>query len=436
MKVADSTRLDVTVEASGDLERKMTVRVPAEQIEREVTVRLLKLAKTAKLKGFRPGKVPQKVIRQRYGNEVRQEVLSDAIRATYTRAVDQEGLKPAGGPTVEPLPGGDEFFSYRAVFEVYPEVEVASLDKLSIETPKVEISDADVDDMIEKLRLQQAEWVTVERKAGKDDRIVVDFVGKIDGEPFEGGEGKDVSVTIGEGQVIADFEKALKGMAAGDEKSATVKFPKDYGNEALAGKKAVFDISAHRVEERVLPEVDEDFIKGFGVEEGGLDALKTEVRSNMQRELDERIRAETKTRTLDALFEANKITLPKALVDEEIGSLQADAMRQMGTDDPARAPARERFEELAKRRVSLGLLVEKLITDNDIDLDRDRVDERIDELTAPYDKPEEAARVYRTNRDLMAQVESSVLEDQVVEFVLENARTKAKKAGFKEFMNA
>jgi trigger factor len=434
--VADSKKLDVSVESPDALQRRMTVHVPATQIEREIDVRLGKLAKTAKLKGFRPGKVPQKVIRQRYGAGVRQEVLRDFIRASYSQAIDQEGLRPAGSPTIEPLAEQGSSFAYRAVFEVYPDVRLSRLGALSIERPEVEITEADVDDMIEKLRIQRAEWVEVDRKAANGDRVIVDFTGAIGGEPFEGGVGKDVKITVGEGQVIEDFDKALKGLAAGDEKRATVKFPKDYHSERLAGKKAAFEISVHRVEERVLPEVDEEFFEAFGVSEGGLDTLRTEVRGNMQRELDERLRAEIKTRTLDALLAANKLSVPKALIDEEIANLQADAMRRMDIKDPAKAPPPEQFAELAERRVSLGLLVEKLITENEIELDRDRVDERIQELAAPYDEPREAMRVYRTSPDLMAQVESSVLEDQVVDLVIEQAKPKTKKIDFKTFMNA
>jgi trigger factor len=434
--VAESTRLDVSVERTDALKRRMTVRVPSSIIEREVDVRLAKVGKTAKLKGFRPGKVPKNVIRQRYGLGVRQEVLSDVIRSSYSRAIDQEGLKPAGNPAIEALPEKDNLFAYRAEFEVYPDVELQSLDKLVIERPEVAIGEADIDDMIEKLRVQRAEWRSVERKSAVGDRINIDFVGKIGGEPFEGSESKDVTVTIGEGQVIEDFDKALKGAAPGAEKNATVKFPKDYANEKLAGQKAVFEIAVNRVEERVLPEVDEAFMEAFGVSEGGVEALRADVRGNMQRELNERLRAETKTRVLDALLAANKIGVPQSLVDEEIGHLQADAMRQLGISDPAKAPGPERFTELAVRRVSLGLLVDKLISDNEIVLDRDRVDERIEELVSAYDQPAEAARAYRTNRELMAQVESSVLEDQVVDFVIDRAKTKSKKLGFKEFMDA
>jgi trigger factor len=434
--VAEATKLEVRVDRTDGLERSMTVKVPSQAIEQQVDARLVRLGRTARLKGFRPGKVPQKVVRQRYGAEVRQEVLSDMIRSTYSEAINQQSLRPAGGPSIEMLPEESEFFGYKATFEVYPEVALAALDTLTIERPSVEILDSDVDDMIEKLRLQRATWQVVERAAQTGDRIVVDFIGRIDGEAFEGGEGKEIGVVIGEGQVIADFENALIGLADGDTKNAEVTFPEDYAAANLAGKTAVFEITARRVEERVLPEVDSEFMEAFGVTEGGTEALRTEVRANMQRELNERLRAETKNHTLDALLAANNIAIPKALIRDEVGNLQAAAMQRAGVKDPKMAPNPAQFEPLARRRVALGLIVERLIGLNDIVLDRDRVDDRIRELAEPYDRPAEAEQVYRSNRDLMAQVESSVLEDQVVDFVLEKAQSKLETKSFQDFMNA
>ena len=434
--VAEGTNLEVSLEPAQGLERRMTVRVPNAAIEQQVSARLARVGRTARIKGFRPGKVPPRVVRQRYGAEVRQEVLSEVIRSSYSQAIDQESLRPAGGPAIEVLSDDESHFGYRATFEVYPEIAVADLAKLKIEVPEIDIADDDVDQMIEKLRVQRATWESVERPAGDGDRVVIDFVGRIDDEPFDGGEGKEISLVIGEGQVIADFEQALVGLSGGDTKSADVGFPDDYPAENLAGRKAVFDISVQRVEARVLPEVDEEFIKAFGVEDGGADALRRDVRSNMERELNERIRAETKTYTLDALLSANTIDVPSALVQDEVRNLQGAAMQRMGISDPSKAPDPAQFNDLAMRRVSLGLIVEKLIGENDITLDRDRVDDRIAELVEPYDDPAEATRAYRSNRDLMAQVESSVLEDQVVDFVLEKSQTKPKKHSFGEYMNA
>ncbi|MCY3732336.1 MAG: trigger factor [Rhodospirillaceae bacterium] len=424
------------MEVQKGLERRITVRVPAAEIEQEVASRLQKVGRTARLKGFRPGKIPAKVVRQRYGGQVRQEVMSDVIRTSYSQALAQEQLNPAGGPSIEPLSAGEgaAHFSYRATFEVYPEIALKPISTLSIETPRVAVEDADVAAMLETLRDQQAEWCTVERKAAADDRVVVDFSGTLGGQPFEGGQGSEVPIVVGAGQVVRDFEKALMGLVAGQSKSAKVKFPKDYPSAELAGKKAVFDITVLRVEEKQLPEVDEAFLKKLGIEDGGFDALQLQLRQNMERELKERLRTETRNRALDALLRANRIEVPNALVEERISALQAEAMRRLGVEDPEKAPPRAEFTDGATHRVTLRLLVQKLIEDNGIKLDRQRVEERIAELVAPYEKPDEAARIYRSNRDLMVQLESSVLEEQIVDFILQHAKTKEKPESFKAFM--
>ena len=434
-----TSNLDVSLEQPGGLERRLTIRVPSTEIEREVESRLEKVGRTARLRGFRPGKIPKKVVRKHYGEQVRREVLSDVIRTTFNQAIAQTQLNPAGGPRIETLSGvtsADEDFSYRATFEVFPEITLADLGTLEFTRPVVEITEADVDKMLEKLREQRAEWRAVERPAAKGDRVVVDFVGRIDGEPFDGSESKEVTIVVGAGQVIEDFDRALEGLTAGETKTATVAFPEEYSREDLRGKTAEFEITAHRVEEKVLPEIDGEFAKAFGVEEGGVEKLRVEVRANMQRELDERLKTETKTRAFDALLAANEVPTPRALVAEEIRVLQADAMQRLGIDDPAKAPPAERFEAAARRRVAVGLLVQELIRKNGIELDRVRVQRRVDELVAPYENPEEAARIYRTSRELMAQVESSVLEDQVVEFLLERAKVTDEPKTFDEFMGA
>ena len=417
----------------------MTVRVPTVEIERAIAARLAQVGKTAKLKGFRPGKVPQKVVKQYYGGQVREEVMSDVIRTTYSRAIAEQNLNPAGGPRIEALAAGDagksEHFAYRATFEVYPEIALQPLDNLAVDVPTVEIEDADLDAMIEKLRTQRATWVSVERKAAEGDRVGVDFTGTIDGEPFEGGAGTNVNIVVGSGQVLKDFDAALRGTGAGQSTKATVEFPADYPAKNLAGKTAVFDITVQRVEERQLPELDDAFASSFGLQ-GGAASLRGEVRNNMERELKERLRAEVKTRVFDALIGANQVVVPRSLVEQEIGSLQADALRQMGSSDASQAPPRERFESLAQRRVTIGLLIQELLKEHKIKLDQSRVDQRIKELAAPYEKPEEAAQFYRSDRGMMTQVEASVLEDQVVDFLLSRAKSTAKSSTFKDFMGA
>jgi trigger factor len=440
MNAAVSSNIEVSIETAPGLERRMTVRLPNGQIEREVAERLAKVGKTAKLKGFRPGKVPAKVVRQYYGGQVRDEVLTDLIRSSYSRAIAQQKLNPAGAPRIEALPGGEgaEHFSYRAIFEVYPEIALAPLESLSIEVPSVAIADTDVTAMLEKLRGQRATWESVDRAAAAGDRVVIDFTGTVDGEPFQGGQGNEVAIIVGSGQVIADFDRALVGMAPGETKTAPVTFPADYPTASLAGKDAQFEIRANRVEERRLPELDEAFAASFGVSGGDdiLRALEAEVRKNMERELAERLRSDVKTRVFDSLLRANSVAVPRALVEQEIATLQADAMRQMGVKDPKQAPGRERFAALAERRVTIGLLVQELLGLHKIKLDDKRVSKRIDELAAPYEKPDEAAQFYRSNRGMMSQVEATVLEDQVVEFVLERAQAKEQTRTFQQFMGA
>lgn len=439
MNAVTSKNYEVSLETAAGLERRMTVRVPTADIEREIATRLAKVGRTAKLKGFRPGKIPEKVVRQYYGGQVREEVMTDVIRTTYSRAITERNLNPAGGPRIEPLETADAsaagHFIYRATFEVYPEISLQPFDKLTVEVPTVEIQEADLDAMIDKLRTQRATWAAVERQAATGDRVRVDFAGTIDGESFQGGQGTGISIVIGSGQVLKEFDEALRGVKAGEQTTATLTFPQDYPTQNLAGKKAVFAITVQGVEEQKLPELDDTFAAGFGLK-GGAGSLRSDVRSNMERELTERIKADTKTRVFDALIKVNEVTVPRALIDQEITSLQTDALRQMGSSDPKQAPARERFESLALRRVTVGLLIQELLKQHKLKLDQSRVEQRVKELAAPYEKPDEAAQFYRSNRGMMAQVEASVLEDQVVDFLLERASSKPNVQSFKEFMGA
>ena len=430
----------VSVESVAGLERRLTIRVPSAEIEREISLRLAKVGKTAKLKGFRPGKIPEKVVRQYYGGQVRDEVLSDVIRTSYSRAIADQKLNPAGGPRIEALrgetPDDQSHFTYRATFEVFPDIALLPLEQLAIEVPRVAIEDADVDEMIQKLRSQRATWRAVERKAASGDRVIVDFDGTIDGMPFQGGAGKDVTIVVGGGQVLAEFDAALSGAAASDERTASVTFPANYPTKDVAGKTAEFTIKVQRVEEQVLPDVDDAFAASFGVSTGKAADLGAEVRKNMERELAERVKNETKTRAFDALLKANAISVPRALVEQEIQALQQAAMRDLGITDPARVPSRERFLAAAERRVAVGLLIQELVREHKIRLDAARVERRIQELAAPYEKPNEAAQFYRSDRSVMAQVEAGVLEDQVVDFLLERAKKSDTALMFKDFMGA
>jgi len=431
------TDMRVSVASGSGLERRMTVEIPATKIESEIDTRLTKVRRSAKLKGFRPGKVPPKVIRERYGLQVRQEVLQDMIQSSYSTAIEQENLRPAAMPTIEPGDGaeGDDF-AFTAVFEVYPDVSIAGLDKLKVAQPETEIEDSDVDEMIETLRQQHADWSPVEQKSGDGDRVTVDFEGTLKGEKFEGGAGTDVPVVIGQGQMLEDFEKNLKGLKAGDEKSFKMKFPKDYHSSELAGQKVEFAVVVKEVAAQVLPDVDEEFVKKFGVDGGDVETFRADVRKNMVREAEARNKAEIKRQVMEGLLDANPIEVPGALVDQEAVSLRSESLRNMGITDEndPNVPPAEQFRDPAERRVRLGLLVSAVIQDNEIEVDRDLVKAKVDEVVAPYDEPDEIRKMYFQNPQLMSQVENLVLEEQVIAWLVDKATVTTKKVAFSELM--
>ncbi len=427
----------VTVESTGKLERRMRVELPAERIEKEIESRLKSVGRTAKIKGFRPGKIPEKVVRQRYGGQIRQEVLSDLMQKSYSDAVIQENLNPAGGPKIEPeVAEGNKGFAYVATFEVLPEVTLKGLEKIEVTKPDVQIEDKHCDDMIHNLRKQKAVWSTVDRASKKGDRVIVDFKGTMKGEPVKGGEGKQVPVDLGEGRMLPDFEKALVGLKAGDEKSFKVKFPKDYHEEALASKKVDFEATIHRVEEEELPPLDDTLAELYEIKEGGLAALKADVISNMKREAEQRVLIDVKEQALNGLVDANPIEIPNALKQQEIHTLQHDAMRRLGIEDDDKAPPAENFAEAAERRVRLGLLVRQLIQDNNLTTDPDRVRKRVEEMCASYENADDMVATYMGNEQVMSQIEPMVLEDQAVEWIIEHGVEKTKKIGFHEYMNS
>lgn len=426
----------VTVESTGSLERKMRVELPAERIEKEIESRLMRVSRTAKIKGFRPGKIPPKVVKQHYGQQIRQEVLSDLMQRSYSDAVVQENLNPAGGPSIEPVVSENKAdFAYVATFEVLPEVTLTGLDKLQVERPDVQIGDADCDDMLDNLRRQKASWSAVERASSIEDRVVVDFSGTLKGEPIEGGQGSEVPVILGQGQMLPDFEKGLTGVSAGDEKTFKVKFPKDYQAADLAGKKVEFAVKVHRVEELELPPLDDSLAETYGVEDGGLDKLKEEVIANMEREARQKIRNDVKEQTMQALLEANPIDVPKALVQQEAHNMQHEAMRQLGVEDHSQAPAIEGFLAAAERRVRLGLLLRQYIQDESMAVDGDRVRSHVEEMCAGYENAADMVATYMSNPQFISQIEPMVLEEQAIDRLIENGSEKMKKVGFKEYMN-
>lgn len=428
--------MQVSVEQTGNLERKVTVQVPAERVEDEVTNRLRTLARRVRMDGFRPGKVPFKVVKKRYDGQVRGEVLSDLVQQTLSEALRQENLQPAGGPRIEPKsmePG--KGLEYSAVFEVYPQIELASLENCEVEKPTAEITEADVDKMLDKLRTQRATWNAVDRGAREGDQIMVNFEGSIDGEVFTGGKGEQVPIVLGSGTMIEGFEAQLEGAKSGDHRTVEVRFPDDYRAQEVAGKEAKFEVDVSQVSEPVLPEIDEDFARAFGVAEGGAEALRKEVRANLERELEQTIRTRTKEQVLDRLLEVNEVDVPKALVDEEITRLMAQATGKRPEELKGLNLPREVFEERARKRVALGLLIGEVIKTNEIQLDPERVSATLGRVATSYEDPEEVMQAYRKNPSLRNDLEAHVMEDQVVELLLGQMKVKEKPMAFDDLMD-
>lgn len=432
--------MQVSIETLEGLQRKMTVQVPSERVTQAVEKKLKDLSKTVRIDGFRPGKVPLKVVQQKFGGHVRQEVIGDVIESSYQEALIQEKVRPAGMPSIESIKTEEaEEMSYTATFEVYPEVENLELASIEIEKPVVEISDQDFEAMLLKLREQRKEWKEIKSAAKKGYQVMVDFEGRIDGELFDGGAGKDMAVEIGAGQMLPEFEKGLEGIKVGEEKIVEVNFPEDYHGKDVAGKTAEFTLKATKISEPVLPEMDEEFAKGFGVEDGDLEKLKSDVRANMEKERGDRLKSHIKNAVMMGLLEKNAIIAPGALVEEETNNLRQQAAQRMGQDpasmDVSKLPA-EIFTEEATRRVQLGLLVGEVIRQEKIELDQALVESTIEDMAVSYEQPEQVRDYYRQNREARSGLEAMVLEDQVVTHILERARVSEKPASFDDLMNS
>ncbi len=428
--------MQVSVETTGALERRMEVSVPRARIEQAIDERLKSVSRTAKLKGFRPGKVPLKVVRQQFGAQVRQEVLSDQMKSSFAEAVTQEKLNPAAGPRIEPLAvGPDEDLRYRATFEVLPEIEIKDAEGITVVRPIAEVVEADVDAMVTNLREQRPRFDAVDRAAREGDRVTMDFEGLVDGAAFEGSRGQDVAVLLGGGRMLKEFEAGVTGMLAGEHRRVEVPYPTDYHNAALAGKTAVFEVQLKTVEEKRLPDLDEEFCREYGVVEGGIEQLRKEVRENMERELADNVRARLKQQLLDGLLKSNPVEVPQSFVDGQVREMQIEAARRMGATDASQLPPPETFLEPARRRVALGLLVGELIRSRGIQLDRGRVDARLSDIASGYPDPDAVIKAYRQNAEALRQVENIVLEDQAVDLLLESAKVTDRPATFKEVMN-
>jgi trigger factor len=425
--------MQVSLTATGGLERRLEVAIPASQVDGEVTQRLNRISRTARLKGFRPGKAPIAVIRQQYGEQVQGEVINDLVRSSFSEAVAREKLNPAGGPRIEPIsmaPGAD--IKFAAVFEVLPEVKLKPLADVKIEKPVADVADSDLDAMIDTLRKQRPVFNEVIRAAKADDRVTVDFVGRIDGEEFDGGAGQSVPIVLGGGRVMKEFEDALLGAKAGDEREFNATFAADHTNPKLAGKTATFSVKIGKVEEQLPSALDEEFAKSFGIPDGNLDSLRGEVRANMQRELAEAVRLKLRTQVLEALYTSNPLELPRQLVDEQIQELQVEMLRRAGVRDAKQLPPREPFEEPARRRVALSLLMSELVRTANLKVSRESVHEKVNELASTYSNPEEVRRSYLQNADMMRQIEAQVLEQQAIDWVLGQAKVTDKPATFSE----
>ncbi len=430
--------MQVSVESVSGLERRLKISVPASQVEQSVNKRINQTARTIKVDGFRPGKVPLSMIKQRYGAGIRAEALDDIIRDSYVAAVEQSQLKVAGFPNIVPISFAEgKDIEFAAIVEVYPEVVVADFSALAVERPTSEVTDADLETMIENLRRQRAKWEDSSDAAVDQDRLTIDFEGTVAGEAFAGNSAQDFNLVLGSKRMIAGFEDQLVGTKAGDELTITVTFPADYQAENLAGKEAQFKIAVKKVTKPVLPELNAQFLEAFGVKDGSVDQFRADVRKNMERELRNGIRAKVKSATFDALVTANNLDIPKALLTQEIGRQREQAMKQFGANASQIKPEMlpdELFADNSRRSVALALLVSEIIAKNEIKVDAERVRALVDEVAQSYEQPAEVVQWYYSNKEQMAQIESAVLEDQVVDLILAQAQITDKTVGYEELL--
>ncbi len=427
--------MQVSVENTGGIGRKVTITVPAEEVGKAYQNQLKRISRNVRMPGFRPGKVPMKMVEAQHGAEAMQEAVSDLISNSLHDAMAKEKLQPVGQPAVDIKdkvePGKD--FEYTASFEIYPEVGDVGIDGAKVEKLVCEIDDKDVEDTLDNLKKQRTEWKPVKRKSKNKDRVTLDFTGRMDGESFPGGEAKDVQAVLGSGTFFPDFEKQLKGLNAGAEQTISVTFPDDYRATELAGKAAEFDLVVKEVAEPVEPEMDETFVQSFGVEDGTLESLKAEIRRNLEREAASRVSRKLKESVMDALLENNELEIPKALVEQEISNLVGSTQAQgVNLEDPAQ---RTVFEGAANRRVKLGILLANLAKQSDLVAAEDRVEAKLEEMAQTYEDPAEFIKYYKSQPQEMEAIRSMVLEDVVVEHLMQNAKVDEKKISFSELVS-
>lgn len=432
----------VSIETTSSLERRLTVGVPAERVESEVDMRLQKASRNIRLPGFRPGKVPMKVMRQRFGAGIRQEVVGEVVNESFREAVIQEKLRPAGLPSIEPknLEQGKEL-QYVATFEVFPEVELAEMKGFSVEQVVAQVKDEDVDKMIDVFRKQQGTWESVERAAALTDKVTIDYIGTRDGEEFSGGSAQGSDLELGSGRMIPGFEEGIVGMNTGEERTLHLRFPEDYHSEELKGAAVEFKITVTKIQQLVPAALDDALFAKYGVEDGGEARFRKEVADNMARELKNAVQSKVKQQVMDAVLEAHKsLEVPKALIDQEITALRNQMFQQYGglgnqnLDLKSLLPD-SMFAENAERRVKLGLVLAEIIAKNELKPGREKVREVIEEMASTYQDPQEVIDYYYSNQQQLAAIESKVLEDLVVEKLLERANITTKECGYQEAIN-
>ncbi len=417
--------MQVTVETTAGLERKMRVVIPSERVEVQVAEKIKQTAKQAKINGFRPGKVPLREVKRRFGEGIRQEISSEMIQSTYGEALQKEDLNPAGMPKIEEVnmeEGKD--LEYTAVFEVFPEIEVGGLENIEVERLISSIEEADLEKMIDTLREQRLVYVEADRAAAEKDQLNLDFEGFLGDEPFEGGKAEGTDLVLGSGSMVPGFEDGLAGLKAGEEKDLKLTFPENYQAQNLAGQEVLFKIKVNKVSGPEMPELNDEFFEQFDVKEGGVEAFRKEVTNNMKRELDSAIKTKIKNQVMDGLGDNNEVDLPQALIDQEVNRMRQEAVQQFGGGaqfDPSMLPA-EMFSEQAQKRVKLGLIVSAIVDKNSLEANAEKVREAIEEMAATYQDPEEVINFYYSNEQQLSQIQNMVLEGQIVDFVLESAK--------------
>lgn len=429
----------VSIETTSSLERRLTVGVPAERVDLEVNNRLIKASQKVRLPGFRPGKVPMKVMHQKFGAGIRQEVLGEVVSETFREAVIQEKLRPAGQPSIEPKsvePGKD--LQYVATFEVFPEIELAELKNFEVEQLKAQVEEEDIDRIINVFRKQQGTWEVVDRPAAKNDKVNIDYVGTKGGEEFAGGSAQGTELELGSSRMIPGFEDGIIGMQPGEQKQLQLKFPDDYQNEQLKGAVVEFTVTLNGVQQLIPAELNDELFAKYGVEEGGESQFRQEVAENMARELKNALQGKVKQQVMDAVLEAHKtLEIPKTLVEQEISGMRNQMFQQYGGMQNQKLDLVSlfpdtMFAENAQRRVRLGLILAEFISRHQLKADPAKVRETVEELAASYQNPQEVVDYYLSNRQQLAVVESKVLEDQVVEKLLQNANIVVRECSYQD----